>query len=411
MSDALLESVWLGVLVPSALLVCEMLGVPDCERDPVADAEGLRVPVSDAVADCDRDWDWLAVSVTEGVVVPDGVSDKDAEPVAEAELVCEAVPDSDGEPVTLGEVDALGVADCVSEGLGAAEGVEEPDDEGVCVELGDDDSDALEESDTVPTCVGVSDCEEVPEPDCVSEGVVVCVSVALPDSLGVGESVSEGDSVTDGVGDTDGDRLSVWDALCDCVTLCVALSEVLGDRLCDGVRDVEGVCERDPVADPELLGVIELDSVPVDDCDAVEEPLVVGAGLSDADALGVAELEAVLVAEGVPRPLTVPDELGVAVTLELPVSLAVWDGEVERDIDCVELSLADCVGVGEHAILRPERRNAGHVTSTPYVAPPSIETSAATGSACAGVGTPPSPLASTTSYSETSADAVYASRK
>jgi hypothetical protein len=84
---------------------------------------------------------------------------------------------------------------------------------------------------------------------------------------------------------------------------------------------------------------------------------------------------------------------------------------VESDIDCVELWLTVCEGVGEHAILRPERRNAGHVASTENDAPPSVEMSAATGSPCAGVGSLPSPSASTTSYSETSADAVYASRK
>lgn len=79
----------------------------------------------------------------------------------------------------------------------------------------------------------------------------------------------------------------------------------------------------------------------------------------------------------------------------------------DADDDAVALGVGD--DDGEHAILRPERRIAGHVSSTSNVAPPSVETSGARGSPTFADGAPPS--AFTESYRVTSMDAENARRK
>ena len=207
--------------------------------------------------------------------------------------------------------------------------------------------------------------------------------------------------------------VNVCVAVRETVRLAVALllglpvSELVpvAERLTDALPLTEAVPVPDAVRELERvddsLGLLVLDGEPV--CEAVVVPVLVPLMLALPVELGDCDVVPVS------RWLREADVLRVPLLLGLPVRVIDWLAVALCDAEDDEVPLGVDDDDGEHAILRPERRIAGHVSSTSNVAPPSIETSGARGSPTFPLGAPPSEF--TESYSVTSMDAENAKRK
>ena len=231
--DSVAESVPLPL--PLRLGVIDALGegVPEPDRDGVADVDGDSVGESEAVCEAET------VLVTVPLPVRLVVSDGDGEPDVEAETlpVCDTVPAFvvEGVEETVGLTLALRLAVTLVDGLG----LELPLRDGVTLGEGLD----------VPEIEAVSDAEVLPD----REGVTLVVAEIVPLLESVPEL--EGDIVADTVPDTDSVTDGDGDGVPLPLRLAVGLTEPLTVPLPLGDAVLVACCDAEPVGEGDALVV------------------------------------------------------------------------------------------------------------------------------------------------------------